>query len=98
MSDPKMIKEIMEAVTIPVMAKARIGHFVECQVRKPVHSFARKSPFTQSLMLTANCCIRYCKSLELIMWTSPKSSHLRMRLIMWRRMISGYRSFVAAET
>jgi pyridoxal 5'-phosphate synthase pdxS subunit len=33
MSDPKLIKEIMEAVTIPVMAKARIGHFVECQVR-----------------------------------------------------------------
>ena len=33
MSDPKMIKEIIEAVTIPVMAKARIGHIVECQVR-----------------------------------------------------------------
>ena len=32
MSDPKLIKEIMEAVSIPVMAKARIGHFVECQV------------------------------------------------------------------
>merc|ERR1712144_184627 len=32
MSDPKMIKEIMSAVTIPVMAKARIGHFVECQI------------------------------------------------------------------
>jgi pyridoxal 5'-phosphate synthase pdxS subunit len=32
MSDPKMIKEIMAAVTIPVMAKVRIGHFVECQV------------------------------------------------------------------
>ncbi|KAF8244761.1 vitamin B6 biosynthesis protein [Wilcoxina mikolae CBS 423.85] len=32
MSDPKLIKEIMEAVTIPVMAKARIGHFVECQI------------------------------------------------------------------
>lgn len=32
MSDPKMIKEIMNTVTIPVMAKARIGHFVECQV------------------------------------------------------------------
>ena len=32
MSDPKMIKDIMETVTIPVMAKARIGHFVECQV------------------------------------------------------------------
>jgi pyridoxal 5'-phosphate synthase pdxS subunit len=32
MSDPKMIKEIKEAVTIPVMAKCRIGHFVEAQV------------------------------------------------------------------
>ncbi|CCE26772.1 pyridoxine biosynthesis protein [Claviceps aff. purpurea] len=32
MSDPGMIKEIQAAVTIPVMAKARIGHFVECQV------------------------------------------------------------------
>src|SRR4028119_211716 len=32
MSDPEMILGIMEAVTIPVMAKARIGHFVEAQV------------------------------------------------------------------
>ena len=32
MSDPKLIAEIMEAVTIPVMAKARIGHFVEAQI------------------------------------------------------------------
>lgn len=32
MSDPAMIKEIQDAVTIPVMAKARIGHFVECQI------------------------------------------------------------------
>jgi pyridoxal 5'-phosphate synthase pdxS subunit len=32
MADPKKIKEIMQAVTIPVMAKARIGHFVEAQV------------------------------------------------------------------
>lgn len=32
MSDPKMIKEIKRAVTIPVMAKARIGHFVEAQI------------------------------------------------------------------
>lgn len=31
-SDPQMIKEIMDAVTIPVMAKVRIGHFVEAQV------------------------------------------------------------------
>jgi pyridoxal 5'-phosphate synthase pdxS subunit len=32
MSDPQMIRGIMEAVTIPVMAKARIGHFVEAQI------------------------------------------------------------------
>jgi pyridoxal 5'-phosphate synthase pdxS subunit len=32
MSDPAMIRGIVEAVTIPVMAKARIGHFVEAQV------------------------------------------------------------------
>ncbi len=32
MSDPKMITEIIETVTIPVMAKVRIGHFVEAQV------------------------------------------------------------------
>ena len=32
MSDPEMIKGIIEAVTIPVMAKARIGHFVEAQI------------------------------------------------------------------
>src|SRR4029079_2189200 len=32
MSDPAMVEGIMAAVTIPVMAKARIGHFVEAQV------------------------------------------------------------------
>jgi len=32
MSDPSMIKEIKNAVTIPVMAKSRIGHFVESQI------------------------------------------------------------------
>src|ERR687886_1398997 len=32
MSDPELILQIIEAVTIPVMAKARIGHFVEVQV------------------------------------------------------------------
>ncbi len=32
MSDPKMIKEIQDAVSIPVMAKCRIGHFVEAEV------------------------------------------------------------------
>jgi pyridoxal 5'-phosphate synthase pdxS subunit len=32
MSDPELIAQIIEAVTIPVMAKARIGHFVEAQI------------------------------------------------------------------
>ena len=32
MSDPKMIKGIQDAVSIPVMAKCRIGHFVEAQI------------------------------------------------------------------
>src|SRR5437588_5195566 len=32
MSDPKLIRDIQDAVTIPVMAKCRIGHFVEAQV------------------------------------------------------------------
>ena len=36
MSDPKMIKGIQEAVSIPVMAKCRIGHFVEVQVLEAI--------------------------------------------------------------
>jgi len=36
MSDPKMVKEIKQAVTIPVMAKARIGHFVEAQILEAI--------------------------------------------------------------
>ena len=36
MSDPKMIKGILEAVSIPVMAKCRIGHFVEAQLLQAI--------------------------------------------------------------
>ena len=36
MSDPKMIAEIQNAVTIPVMAKVRIGHFVEAQILEAI--------------------------------------------------------------
>ena len=36
MSDPKMIKGIQDAVTIPVMAKCRIGHFVEAQILQAI--------------------------------------------------------------
>lgn len=36
MSDPKMIKSIQDAVSIPVMAKVRIGHFVEAQILEAI--------------------------------------------------------------
>lgn len=36
MSDPKMIKSIQQAVTIPVMAKVRIGHFAEAQILQAI--------------------------------------------------------------
>ena len=47
MASPKLIKEIMAASTIPVMAKARIGHFAEAQVlavpRRRLHRRVRSS-------------------------------------------------------
>jgi len=36
MSDPGLIRDIMEAVSIPVMAKCRIGHFVEAQILEAI--------------------------------------------------------------
>src|SRR5881296_2383404 len=36
MASPKIVKEIMDTVTIPVMAKARIGHFAEAQVLEAI--------------------------------------------------------------
>jgi hypothetical protein len=43
MSDPAMIKGIQEAVTIPVMAKARIGHFAEAQVLEALELGGRRN-------------------------------------------------------
>ena len=40
MSDPKMIRGIQEAVSIPVMAKCRIGHFAEAQILEAIISAA----------------------------------------------------------
>ena len=42
MSDPKMIREIQEAVSIPVMAKCRIGHFVEAQILEAIETTLMK--------------------------------------------------------
>ena len=36
MSDPELIKQIMDEVSIPVMAKCRIGHFVEAQILEAI--------------------------------------------------------------
>jgi len=44
MSDPKMIRGIQEAVSIPVMAKCRIGHFVEAQVLEAIDESEVLSP------------------------------------------------------
>lgn len=66
MSDPSMIKEIMEAVTIPVMAKARIGHFVECQVSYPQTVWDSQA--------AADSRDRSWKPLASTTLTSPKSS------------------------
>ena len=49
MSDPKMIKGIQEAVSIPVMAKCRIGHFVEAQLLEAIEiDYIDESEFTTS--------------------------------------------------
>jgi pyridoxal 5'-phosphate synthase pdxS subunit len=42
MSDPQMIREIMDAVTIPVMAKARIGHIVEARILEAIRDSSGK--------------------------------------------------------
>lgn len=70
MSDPKLIKEIMEAVTIPVMAKARIGHFVECQAcTVPACSL-------RFCLLTPE----YCRFLKHSVWTTLTSLKCSLRL------------------
>ena len=43
-----MIKKIVDAVTIPVMAKVRIGHFVEAQVNKCLAQGQRKFSLVKS--------------------------------------------------
>ena len=60
MSDPQLIKEIQAAVTIPVMAKVRIGHFVEAQA-----CFLPLLPFFLLVVqIPCQCCIRVKYSQE----------------------------------
>ena len=58
MSDPTMIREIKKEVTIPVMAKARIGHFVEAQILEALEvDYVDESEVSQKLaVLTNQCC------------------------------------------
>ena len=50
MSDPEVIIRIKEAVTIPVMAKARIGHFVEAQILQSLSVSSRLSSSVSSAL------------------------------------------------
>ena len=89
MSDPKMIKEIMATVTIPVMAKARIGHFVECQVQPQ---------FSQIYLHILRWMYRSSKPLALITSTNLKSLHRRITPTMSKNTPSPSPSSAAAET
>lgn len=86
-SDPYMIKEIVDAVTIPVMAKVRIGHFVEAQV-----SCGKKNEWIISFST------RSCKLLEWIISTNLKFWHPLTRNTTSINIISRFPLFVAHET
>lgn len=65
MSDPGMIKAIKEAVTIPVMAKARIGHFVEAQILESLEiDYIDESEVLQLIQKNwGKCAILSCRDL-----------------------------------
>ena len=54
MSDPKMIKGIQNAVSIPVMAKCRIGHFAEAQILQAIDVYKRQLFLSQKWL---GCCL-----------------------------------------
>ena len=55
MSDPDMIQQIKDAVTIPVMAKARIGHFVEAQILEALEVAPLTFPLFSTLSFSFLC-------------------------------------------
>jgi len=81
MANPKLIKQIMAAVTIPVMAKARIGHFVEAQVLQEIGvDFIDESevltPPTRPTTLTSTPSPRPSSAARAI-WARPCAASLR---------------------
>lgn len=74
MSDPTVIKEIQAAVTIPVMAKARIGHYVEAQILEALKvDYIDESevcpiniPMIRSVALAAADCMESTNRSELV--------------------------------
>ena len=69
MSDPKMIRGIQEAVSIPVMAKCRIGHFVEAQILKLIILMRVKCSLRQMTYITLTNMILKCRlSVEHVIW------------------------------
>ena len=71
MSDPKLIKEIQAAVTIPVMAKVRIGHFVEAQVN--AHLPVARAREMRMPMMT-----QHADAVLFSRWTDPGGSGHRL--------------------
>ena len=61
MSDPELILQIMDAVSIPVMAKCRIGHFVEAQILEAI-GVSRKCSLPQMRVTISGSTILKCRS------------------------------------
>ena len=78
MSDPKMIQGIQNAVTIPVMAKCRIGHFVEAQVLEAIEiDYIDESEVLSPQM---KCTISIRKTLKYLLYVAQR---------IWARRFAG---------
>jgi hypothetical protein len=76
MANPKLIREIMAAVTIPVMAKARIGHFAEAQVLQKSTSPKSSPPPTRPTTSTSTPSPRPSSAARAI-WAKPSAASPR---------------------
>lgn len=54
-SDPQLIKDIMEAVSIPIMAKVRVGHFAEAQILQAVGVDYIDGEGCESMLIVSSC-------------------------------------------
>ena len=71
MSDPKMIKGIQAAVSIPVMAKCRIGHFAEAQILQAISTRARCFRLQTMFITLTRPVSMYLSSAVQRIWAKP---------------------------